>query len=47
MNYSFNHKKKIRKNLKHSNTLDYLHSQKIDSINTEKNKLKDYIKKKK
>lgn len=46
MNYSFNHKKKIRKNLKHSNTLDYLHSQKIDSINTEKNKLKDYIKKK-
>ena len=46
MNYSFNHKKKTRKNLKNSNTLDYLHNQKIDSINNKKKKLNDYIKKK-
>ena len=45
MNYSFNYKKKTRKNLKNNNTLDYLHNKKIDSINNKKNKLNDYIKK--
>ena len=47
MNYSFNYKKKTRKNVKNNNTLDYLHTKKIDSINNKKNKLNDYIKKKK
>ena len=46
MNYSFNHKKKTRKNSKNNNTLDYLHNQKIETINNKKNKLNDYIKKK-
>ena len=46
MNYSFNYKKKTRKNVKNNNTLDYLHTKKIDSINNKKNKLNDYIKKK-
>jgi len=46
MNYSFNYKKKTRKNIKNNNTLDYLHTKKIDSINNKKNKLNDYIKKK-
>ena len=45
MNYSFNYKKKTRKNVKNNNTLDYLHKKKIDSINNQKNKLNDYIKK--
>ena len=46
MNYSFNHKKKTRKSKISNNTLDYLHNQKIMSINNNKSKLKDYIKKK-
>ena len=46
MNYSFNYKKKTRKNIKNNNTLDYLHTQKIDNINNNKNKLNEYIKKK-
>ena len=46
MNYSFNHKKKTRKNSKNNNTLDYLHNQKIKTINNKKNKLNDYNKKK-
>ena len=46
MNYSFNYKKKTRKSIKNNNTLDYLHTKKIDSINNKKNKLDDYIKKK-
>ena len=47
MNYSFNHKKKTRKTTKNNNTLDYLHNQKIETINNKKNKLNEYIKKKK
>lgn len=46
MNYSFNHKKKTRKNSKNINTLDYLHNQKIETINNKKKNLNDYIKKK-
>ena len=44
MNSSFNYKKKIRKSNVINNTLDYIHTKKIEDINKEKNKLNEYKK---
>ena len=43
MNTSFNYKKKIRKNKEKKNTLDFIHTQKINDININKKNLDNII----
>ena len=44
MNSSFNYKKKVRKSNTITNTLDHIHSKKIEDINKKKNKLTEHKK---